>query len=299
MKVGMKMLKMQKVLLISLLAISFSSVKAQSDTDIILFSIIQDEGEFSFKDPVNVTDRKGYDNQPYFTADGKGIRFTSIQEGEKSDIYQYDLETGETTNLTNTPNTSEYSAISMPDGLSFSVVMVEEDDKTQKLWKFPVNGGEGERVLDKIEPVGYYTWYRENELAMFILGDVFTLQIANIEEDGRTKVIAENIGRSIHTIPGTEQVSFVVKESEKKWTINRWNRENGEIAPLAQTLDGEEDYCWHPEGFMLMGKDGELFMHSPEANSGWKSLGDLGIGNFYRLSVSPDGKYLAVVKTKG
>ncbi|MEZ4851600.1 MAG: hypothetical protein R3B93_23910 [Bacteroidia bacterium] len=294
-EVMIKFMRQIILLFLGIFVLSSTKLISQPQTDVFLFSIHQEDGNFSFKKLARVTNREGYDNQPYFTADGKALRFASIREGGKSDIYRYDIETGETVNVTNTPNTSEYSPIPIPESRYFSVVMVEEDDKTQKLWKFPVEGGEGERILDKVEPVGYYTWFKENTLAMFILGDVFTLQVVNIEDEGNPKTIAENIGRSIHTIPGTEQVSFVIKESDKKWNINRWNPDNGEIAPIAQTLEGIEDYCWHPQGFLLMGKDGELFMHAPEENTEWESLGNLEIGNFYRLSVSPDGKYLAVV----
>ena len=272
-------------------------LQAQPDTDVYLFKINNNDGAYSFTDLVKVTDRKGYDNQAYFTPDSKSLRFTSMKEGEKSDIFKYVIETGEMTNLTNTPNSSEYSPISMPDGEHFSVVMVEEDDKTQKLWQFPNEGGEGKRVFEDIEPVGYYTWYRDTEAAMFILGETFTLQAATIEE-GKPKVIADKIGRSIHTIPGTEQVSFVNKESDEKWTINRWDPESGEISLLTETLAGSEDYCWHPAGFMIMNKGSELFMHGPTSDGKWESLGDLGVGEFYRVNISPDGEYLVVIKVK-
>ena len=58
--------------------------------------------------PVNITRSPGYDNQPSFTPDGRAILFTSMRGGTQTDIYRYDVASGETARVTNTPE-SEYS----------------------------------------------------------------------------------------------------------------------------------------------------------------------------------------------
>src|SRR5207248_8533611 len=63
--------------------------------------------EPNFSEPKKITDYTGYNNQPFFLPDGHKILYTSIRNGQ-ADIYQYDLKSGKTTQVTSTPE-SEYS----------------------------------------------------------------------------------------------------------------------------------------------------------------------------------------------
>src|SRR3989442_341427 len=69
--------------------------------------------ELKFGAPKKVTDFAGYNNQPFFMPDGRSLLYTSIRN-KQADIYRYDLNTGATTQVTNTPE-SEYSPTLMPD----------------------------------------------------------------------------------------------------------------------------------------------------------------------------------------
>src|SRR3989304_1572957 len=107
------------------------------DTDIWLLDIKDSAEQISFHHPVNITNRKGYDNQPVFSPNGKYILYSSQPDsGCATDIYKYDLKTKTITQFTKT-QTSEYSPTFMPDGKNISVVMVEKDS-VQRLWKFPL-----------------------------------------------------------------------------------------------------------------------------------------------------------------
>src|SRR5437870_6142781 len=118
------------------------------DTDIFLvdFSNGAPKGK-----PVNITQREGYDNQPYFLPHSPHLFYTSIAKNQ-ADIYRYNLKTGKSAAFTNTPE-SEYSTGLTPDGKFISVVRVEADQKTQRLWEFPLNGGPPRLVLTNIKPV--------------------------------------------------------------------------------------------------------------------------------------------------
>src|ERR1041384_5315433 len=109
------------------------------------------EVEPKFSEPKKITDYAGYNNQPFFLPDGHRILYTSIRNGQ-ADVYQYDLKNGQTTQVTNTPE-SEYSPTLMPDGKNISVVRVEKDG-TQRLWKFPLAGGPPSLLLSHVKPVG-------------------------------------------------------------------------------------------------------------------------------------------------
>src|SRR5436190_24178221 len=58
--------------------------------------------DLSFGAPRKITDFAGYNNQPFFMRDGKSILHTAIRN-KQADIYACDLQTGTTTQVTNTP----------------------------------------------------------------------------------------------------------------------------------------------------------------------------------------------------
>lgn len=286
---------MKKSPLVGLLCIwmSCSQLMAQPDTDIYLLDLSISMDEITATNPQNITRRNGYDNQPSFTQDGSGILYASIPPDGRSDIFRYDINSRSTTSVISTKKTSEYSPVITPDGKYISVVQ-ESPDSTQLVVLHSLKKNKKKILMPNITKVGYYTWYHKKRVAMFLLGDSFTLQASHVKK-GKLKMIADNIGRSVHTRPILGTVSFVDKSQEKEWFINEWNPKTGITTRITQTLPEMEDYCWTPYGTLLMGKGSKLYSFDPEKDTEWQLVGDLGIGNFYRLTVSPKGDKLAVV----
>src|SRR5258708_9148051 len=104
---------------------------------------------------VDITNNPGYDNQPFFTPDGKAVLFTSVRAGgTQTDIYKYDIAAKTIAQITSTPE-SEYSPTITPAG-KLSVVRVELDaDKTQRLWQFNAHGRCPPPVLETSKPLAY------------------------------------------------------------------------------------------------------------------------------------------------
>ena len=251
-------------------------------------------GKLRLGTPRNVTNRAGYDNQPSFTPDGRSILYTSIHEDGQADIYRYDTSPGSTSRVTRTPE-SEYSPTVMPGGSAMSVIRVEADS-TQRLWQFNLDGTSPSLVLENIKPVGYHAWGDANTLALFVLGSPPTLQLADTRT-GTAQVIAENIGRSIHKVPGRNAVSFVHKVSDDEWWIRELDLATRQITPLVRTLAGAEDYTWTPDGAVLIGQGSTLHQWK-RGDARWQQIADLagaGVTAITRLAVSPQGDRLALV----
>lgn len=276
------------------------------DTDIWLLDILNNHGDITFGNPVNITNRVGYDNQPAFSPDGKFILFSSVREGLQSDIYRYDIDSKKTTQVTKTEE-SEYSPTFMPDGKNMSVVRVERDS-TQRLWKFPLAGGEPSLVLTKIKNVGYHCWIDNNRVALFILPEPFTLQIADVNSEA-LQLIDDSIGRCTQLVPNQNAVSYTKKDKEKKSTILHVNLDKtGKMNDLDvymknfKTPELSEDYVWLSPRTLLSGNGSELVMACIACRQdGWKVLMDLkpvGIEKIGRIVLSPDRKRIALVTTK-
>jgi hypothetical protein len=267
-------------------------------TDIYLVGIEADQdGVHITSQARNVTNRAAYDNQPFFLADGQSFLYTCRQEDGQMDTCRYDLDTQSTKRVTQTPE-GEYSPTPMPDGKSFSVIRVESDG-TQRLWKFSMKGTEPSLILKDVKPVGYQAWGDARTVAMFILGEPPTLQVAYIETN-KVETVEENIGRCLHKIPGQRAVSFVHKTTEKEWWIKRLDLTSRKASPIVKTLPGSEDYAWTPDGTLVMGKGGKLYLYRPERDQDWHEVKELtGVEGITRIAVSPKGDALALVGIRG
>lgn len=263
-------------------------------TDIYLVPLNGSGLELKAGAPRRATDWEGYDNQPSFTPDGRAVLYTSIRADSQADIYRHDLAKNTSERLTQTPE-SEYSPTVTPDGKFFSVIRVERDG-TQRLWKFPLAGGEPSLVLEKTKPVGYHVWADRDTLMLFVLGEPVTMQLVDTGTE-LTGTISTNIGRGLARVPGAEKISFVHKVSSDEWLVKEFDLKTNRKATLVRALAGSEDYAWTPDGTLLMAQGTKLYAWRP-GTTDWKEFADLapaGLGRLTRLAVSPRGDLLAVV----
>ena len=250
-------------------------------------------GNLKLGQPVKISDWAGYNNQPSFLPDGHSILYTSIRD-KQADIYRYDLRAVATTQVTKTPE-SEYSPTLMPDGKSISVVRVEADG-TQRLWKFPLNGGGPSLILENIKPVGYHLWVDADTLALFVLGKPNTLQLVDLRT-GKAEWIADNPGRILRRVPHQNKFSFVHKVSDQEWLVKIFDLKTRSVTTFIKTFPGAEDYAWTPSGVLLMAHGAKLFARK-KSDFAWVELADFsnaGLKNMTRIAVSPKGDRIAVV----
>src|SRR6478672_8839543 len=79
------------------------------DTDLWLFDITQSKtGQYSITNGRNITNRKGYDNQPFFNKAGDKLFYVSIGDDKQADVYSYKPGSKKSERITSTP-VSEYS----------------------------------------------------------------------------------------------------------------------------------------------------------------------------------------------
>jgi len=264
--------------------------------DVYLARLTANGENVIIRTPLNITDRPGYDNQPAFTWDGSAVLFTSVRADAQADIYRYDIASGATTRVTTSAPESEYSATPIDSGRAISVVRVERDS-AQRLWRFPLNGGAPTVILDRVKPVGYHAWADESTLALFVLGNPNSLQLANVRS-GSVDTIATGIGRSLHRIPGARTVSFVRKVSSTEWWIESLEISTRRTNRLVRLPEGVEDYAWLPDGSILCGRGSALLRWSGKTGDEWRSVGDFGasgLTGITRIAVSPRGERVAFV----
>lgn len=269
---------------------------APRDQDVLLADLRwEDGGSPIIGTLVNLTQRPGYDDQPYFVPDGSGLWYTAVDEHDgQADIWRYDFQPTMVSRVTQSNPESEYSATPLPDGSGISAIRVEADS-TQRLWRFDPDGSSEAVVLPDVAPVGYHAWSDENTVAMFVLGDPPTLQRGDLRT-GRARVVAEDIGRSMHSIPGTTDVSYVQRRGTERSTIMRLPADGSRPVPIVDAVDGGDFHAWAPDRTLLMASGAVIYALAPGAEE-WVPIADftelrISIG---RLAVSPDASRIAMV----
>jgi hypothetical protein len=275
------------------------------DTEIYLARLEGSGATRSLGEPRNITNSPGYDNQPFFTPDGRGILFTSIRGGGTlPDVYEYHLASGATARITNTRE-GEYSPTVTPDGRHISVIRVEAD-RTQRLWQFASSDSSGatdpQLVLPDVKPVGYHAWADPHTVVLFVLGQPPTLQVADTRT-GRADIVARDVGRSLAKIPGEAAVSFVERRREGDGAPALWISKiepaTRRVTPLVAAVEGatEADCAWTPDGTLLMAH-GDVLYAWRAGQPRWTRVADLaalGLHHVTRLAVSPKGDRMAMV----
>jgi hypothetical protein len=279
--------------------------------DIYVADLSLFEGLYYLGPVQNVTNRTySYDNQPMFTPDSRSLLYTTeFRNGDRvqTEIHRYYLSSRRETRITRTEE-SEYSPTPIPGDRAFSVIRVEADS-TQRIWRFTMQGMDGEVLFRNLDTVGYHAWGNETTLLLYILGraptdeapagGAPTIRIADLTT-GQIKVVAEGVGRSLNKIPNRNAWSFVERVSRDEAWISEVNIGTREVRRIVSTVGGGEFHAWTPEGVLIMAMGSRIYQWDPEvdeAGMDWRRIADLepmGV-TVSRITVSPDGSKIAIV----
>jgi len=214
-------------------------------------------------------------------------------ETAQTDIAAFNIKTSITTMVNNTSE-SEYSPTPIPGRNALSVIQVEADQK-QRLWAIDVASGNMDLLLADVEPVGYHAWINDSDVAMFILGDSFTLQTASLDNKV-TSLVADNIGRSIRKHPQTGEILFVDKNREP-WQIAAFDPETTQVRGVMPLFPASEDFTIDASGNYWSSNGSKLYKRSP-GDSRWKLMADFktfGISQISRLAINLNSGQIALV----
>ncbi len=285
------------------------------DTEVFLASL--DLAAATIRNPRNITRRQGYDNQPAFVNDGRAILFVSDQPGTPN-IYRHDINTGVTTAVTATKE-SLYSPMPLADGTGFSAIRVVTpnangaESNAPPVWRFGWDGKPVEAMTD-VRVVGYYTWINHTQAALFVVDDDAKRNAHKLvltdSATGKTTLLTNHPGRSLGRTADGRRAVFVDKSDPKRWVVAAMGAMDARPAVLIDTpvgpagepngtqeTDRSEDFCWLPDGALLMAQGSKFLRWDGRPRSGFKLFADLGElgGQIKRIAVSRDGTQLAFV----
>ena len=281
------MKKYLPVLLICFHLISFG----QNGTEIILFDVSMNVNGITLSRPVNITNHKGYDNQPFFHK--AAVYYSSQIDTGQMDIVKYNYEKKFTRLITNTPD-NEFSPTFTPDEKYISCILQRKNGK-QDLVKYPLDGEPPLIIIDDLK-VGYHAWANNSQLLLFVLEDTSTFGLhhynTNTKKDKR---ITGNIGRGLNKIPGKNAVSFIQKDSTG-WMIKEYNIASGKVSLIMPALPNRDFLAWTKNGIIIMSDGKDIYFAKP--GNDWQKVkvtGDIPWRNITRIAINEQDTKLAVV----
>jgi dipeptidyl aminopeptidase/acylaminoacyl peptidase len=283
--------------IVAVLSVVVAGQQPAANTEVFLATLTLGAPPTIAGPPANLSNSPGYDSQPSFLPDGSGVLFSSQREGTQYDIYKYDFASQKVSQVTHTPE-NENSPIVTPDGKTFSVVRTEAD-KTQRLWRFDLDGTNPRLVLENVKPVGYHVWVDATHLVLFVLGaggEPSTLQYADTVT-GKAEVIDRRIGRALLMRPRTGTVSYISQPQGGHWLVKEFNPKTRTTSTLVETADNNQsqDCAWLPDGTLLMSSGTKIFGVVPGSTApapAWAEVADFssaGIARITRMAVGPSG----------
>jgi hypothetical protein len=263
---------------------------APEGTDIWLLDLLREGDLLRAMEPRNLTNRPGYDNQPFFTPLGE-LMFVQMEEG-RTDIWRWSPETQSATRVTATPLQGEFSPTPIPGSKGGISYIRSPDDTSGRLWRMPREGAAAEIVFPDIGPVGYHAWLDNEHVALWLLQDPSVLQVVEIRtQEART--IATGVGRSPQSVPKRRAVSFTRGTTSGTW-VEVYDLDLDRTEALALLPVGAEFHAWTPDGVLLSSSGSRVVAWLDDS---WQEVTDLAyLGlKLTRLAVSRDGARLALV----
>lgn len=285
---------MKKLLTVPFLLLAFL-IYAQPSTEVYLLDITEVDGKTELTNLRNISNNEGYDNQPSFY-DNKNIIFASTRNGQ-TDIAKYNIDTSETSWLSYTPMGSEYSPLRIPGSDAVSAVRLDTTG-LQRLYSYNTSNGSSQLVLEDAK-IGYHTWFTPDMLvATILVENRMDLIISSLTDNGKYTTTEKNVGRALHKIPNSELVSFISKKDGQN-TLNSIDLVSGEVKLISPLPTKTQDMCWLANGSFIIPESSQIYKLTPLKNNQQPAIINLSefkeIHNISRMSVSPDGKHLALV----
>ncbi|GAA4272161.1 hypothetical protein U6A24_11695 [Aquimarina gracilis] len=279
-------------LIVFISLISFSSF-SQTNTEVYLFDLTTKDNTFNLRNQRNISNNKGYDNQPSFYNDN--IVLFSSSRNNQTDIAAYNIRDAKVNWISDTPNGGEYSPTKIPNQKNVSAIRLDNDGK-QLLYKYNYNDGNSHELLKNLK-VGYHCWYNQEVIISSVLeDDALSLIVSNLK-DGSNYTVQKKVGRSLHKIPNSNLISYISKENET-WEIKSLDPISGDTKKIINTIPEAEDMCWLINGTILMGKDDQIFKFDPKKDDDWSifySFKDSGLNNITRIATNSISTLLAIV----
>ena len=263
---------------------------AQSGTEVYSAQLITTPMGYQIEALSNCSNNPGYDNQPSFWSEDT-LLYAATRNGQ-TDVVLHQLSSGEKNWRSATGQGSEYSPLRIPTTEEFSAIRLDTTG-LQRLYRYDRNGES--QLLHPDLKIGYQLWVDATTLLCTVLvDDRMDLYLLAVES-GTATIMQSNVGRSLHKVPNSEQLSFIHRK-EGKAIVTTLDQKTKAQEAVFVLPEGVQDYAWLPDGTLVYGQGSALFtVGSDQAPRLLHQFKEEEIKGISRIAVSPQGNHLALV----
>jgi hypothetical protein len=284
-----------------LLFLSTYCVAQFPETDLWLFTIKNEKGKLTIHKGENITNRKGYDNQPSFSGDEKSIYFSSVRDDLQSDIFEYSLSSKKIKQLTKSKE-SEYSPTPI-EGTNLIACVTVQQDSSQIIVAYgkPKKGKSSDpletvkwKSLTNFDSVGYFTFLNEDSVIYYKLTKPHSLRLRSLSTD-KDVFIANNPVRGFRPLNRNSFVFGIKDSTSVRYFKYHCTLKKGHLVDIYPST--AEDIFLHPDLGVLK-SEGAIILQLDEKEKQWKILFDFssfGIQKITRFAIDSKRKSIVIV----
>ena len=236
----------------------------QPETEVFLADLNIGEERILVSSLLNISNNPGYDNQPSFPEDGT-VLYSRTRNGQ-TDIARYSLKEGTTAWLSSTPGGSEYSPLKIPDRESISAIRLDSTG-LQRLYAYPLKSGDPTLLVKGLK-IGYHLWVDPELLVCTVLVEGrMDLLVVNFK-DGSYRTYQTDVGRSLSTIPGSEEISYTSNQNGKR-ILKSMDPRTGDNKIISVLPEGVQDICWLTGKVLICGSGNQLLRYNTNKGGSW------------------------------
>jgi len=284
---------MKKLLSLSIIFTTYLTF-AQTNTEVYVFDIRPAYEGLELLNIQNISNNKGYNNQPSFIAN-ETLVFAGNNEGQ-TDIVEYSLNTKSKKWFNQKTDGGEYSPQTFPTINDVAAVRLDKNG-FQRLYRYDSQTGKSTELIKDLQ-IAYFAFYNDEKILATVLdSDKMNLVLIDLQSK-KTDTLFYNAGRSLQKVPKTNSMSYSLINEEGNLDLYLLDMNSYENFFVTQLPIGIQDYVWINDTQILVGSRNKLYMYDTLGESEWTrvaSLEDYGLKNITRMAISPNGKKLAIV----
>lgn len=278
------------LLVLSLAAVADAQIL---DTEVWVGTLDLRDGGFVASELKNISNHRGYDNQPSFLPDGASLLFTTEATsldatGLGVHAVRYDLATGKSTPL---PLARGFSPTPAADG---RIMLLRQGG----VWLHDARG-KLVRALTDTKEAGYFQRFEDDSWVLFM------------NDKDRRIVLYDPVSHALETmitgaitapyrVPGERAVTFVVQDKETL-TLHRLDVDEKRVTTLATIpFPTGGHHVWTPRKTILIASGPEIREWDPQKPDAWPVVHrftEPDLQGITRIALSPKSDRVALVST--
>ncbi len=287
---------MRRTLALLVLAALPLAARAQGpDTEIWTATLDLSGGKFAIGALTNATRSPGYDNHPWWDADGRALYFVSGRDGHQFDVYRTALDGSPAVRRSHEPE-NEYSP--KPAANGFITLLREEAGLGTRLWRYRPDGTP-DSLLAKADHLGYYAYVDARTIAFYVNEPSRGFLIEDVRSHTITRV-GEHIRAQPVPVPGARAVTIIRDDSTGTPWLERYDIDKKTFTRLVKS---RPNVGWHsaaPGGVVLEAAGNTIWAFDPKKDSDWRAVAtftDPELQGLARVSINAQGDRVALVST--